>query len=141
MGMIGDRDCEGNDVGDMPTSSEPLVLIMVNRLLPIAPKESCSCLALTEFDREGDLGRVEPVKRPLNADTDLCVVAWERTDKGDDLSDGSGVPIGRIGLVVWRKPTNSGSVALLGIGDEIIPCVLMVNMTSMSPLGSLPSRM
>jgi hypothetical protein len=79
---------------------------MVNRLLPMAPNESstfCS-VALADVDRGGDFGRVEPVKRPLNADTDL---AWERTDNGEDLNFGSGATTGWDGLVVWgRKPPN-----------------------------------
>jgi hypothetical protein len=62
---------------------------MVNRLLPIAPKDSSifSDLGLIVVDREGDLGRV---KRPLNADTDFCVAAGERVDNGDDRNEGSG---------------------------------------------------
>jgi hypothetical protein len=89
VGMIGDRDCEDNDAADVAT---PFVFCMLSKLLPIAPNES-SVFAesgLTCVLREGDLGRVDPVKRPLNADTDLWVLAWERIDNGDDLDDRSG---------------------------------------------------
>lgn len=136
--MLADLGCEWDD-GDIIESPEPLDLVMINKLLPIAPNESsvfCS-FELADVDRRGDFGRAEPVKRPLKADTDLV---WERTDIGEDLNVGSGAATGWNGLVVRaRKPLNSGKVALLGVGEDINPCALMVNMTSMSPLGSFPS--
>lgn len=116
------------------------VWCIFSKLFPTAPNESSvfPSSGLADELREGDLGRVEPVKRPLNAETDLCVPAWERTDNGDDLDNVSGTTTG---WVIWeRKPLNSGNVARLGIGDDIIPCARMVNMTSISPLGSFPSR-
>src|SRR5258708_1702741 len=103
--MLADRGCECGD-GDIVKSPEPLDLVMINKLLPIAPNESsvfCS-FELADVDRGGDFGRVEPVKRPLNADIDL---AWERTDIGEDLNVGSGATTGWNGLVVRaRKPLN-----------------------------------
>jgi hypothetical protein len=55
---------------------------MLSKLLPIDPNESSAFAesGLTDVLCEGDLGRVGPAKRPLNADT----------DNGDDLDDGSG---------------------------------------------------
>jgi len=132
---LADRGYECDD-GDIVESSEPLDLVKINKLLPIAPNESSvSCsFELADVDRGGDFGRVEPVKRPLNADTDL---AWERTDIGEDLNVDSGAITGWNGLVVRaRKPLNSGNVALLGVGEDINP---VVNITSMLPLGSFPS--
>lgn len=111
------------------------------KLLPIAPKEPSIDVVSWPFcvAREGDLVLLVPEKRPLIVDTvpedcDLIVVVWDCIDKGEDLDvSGTSTMLG-----VPRPLLNSGSIPRLGVGDEYIPCARIVNMTSISPLGSLP---